>query len=95
MYGFEELAAKIEWEGGIPEAIMYGVGHAEVPPEVQDLWKQAELLTKQLDFICCTIEARINEAIEDDLDWLLEDESDLDLTSLDDDDDDAYIPPPT
>ena len=49
VYTLEDLAAKIEWEGGFEAALSYGITHDEVPDEVSTQWKQAEELFHRLE----------------------------------------------
>lgn len=44
-----ELADKIEWEGGIVEAIRYGIAADDVPEDIRDLWATAVQAVATLD----------------------------------------------
>lgn len=56
----EDLAAKVEWEGGVAEAISYGIDADQlVDPEVAALWQRA---IEQFEALRQTT-AQINEAI--------------------------------
>lgn len=44
----QQLADKVEWEGGVADAIDYGIKHDQVPSELEVEWLQAELLVEQL-----------------------------------------------
>lgn len=49
-YSLEDLRGKVDWEGGVLDAIEYGIKPAEVPEgELRDLWTQACALHEQLD----------------------------------------------
>jgi hypothetical protein len=41
----DQLAAKIEWEGGVLEAVDYGIRSTDMPEgdvELEELWKELE-----------------------------------------------------
>lgn len=45
----EGLAAKISYEGGLFDALTYGITSEEVPEEIQEAWKRAEAAKKLFD----------------------------------------------
>ncbi len=49
VFTLEDLAAKIDWEGGFIAALEYGVSHDEVPDEVSTQWKRAQELHDELE----------------------------------------------
>ena len=49
VYTLEDLAAKIDWEGGFEMALEYGITYDEVPDEVSEQWKKAQELHTQLN----------------------------------------------
>lgn len=47
----EDFAAKVEWEGGVFEALDYGLTISDVPDddtELKEVWGQLETLYKQI-----------------------------------------------
>ena len=52
----EELAGKVDWEGGLTEAILgYGIKSEDLPvgtpPEIVDAWKRVEAVGPDVDKI--------------------------------------------
>jgi len=49
-YNKEELVSKIEWEGGIPETLEYGVTADDIDdPELAKAWTQLEQMWRQFE----------------------------------------------
>lgn len=40
-YNWEDLYCKIDYEGGVDEAIRYGIAGDDVPADIEDLWRSA------------------------------------------------------
>jgi len=59
----KQLADKVEWEGGIMDAITYGIKSTEVPLTIEAEWKKAEALLEQLDPIVDEIVGKIEMEI--------------------------------
>lgn len=58
----EDFAAKVDWEGGVIDAIDYGLKPEDAPEgELRDLWRQACDLFKQME----PITNRIGELLEE------------------------------
>lgn len=55
----QELADQVEWEGGVADAIDYGIKSSEVPLELEAEWKKAEKLLKQSQAIVERIAAEL------------------------------------
>lgn len=51
----EELASKIEWEGGIMEAVDYGIKVADlpedIPVEIRDAWQRMRNVLADVDLV--------------------------------------------
>jgi hypothetical protein len=48
----DELAAKVEWEGGIPDAILdYGLTIADLPVDVIDAWYRIYMISDDVDLV--------------------------------------------
>lgn len=46
----EDFAAKVNWEGGVMDALAYGLKPSDAPEgPIRDLWTQAHALWEQLD----------------------------------------------
>lgn len=56
-----ELEAKIEWEGGLLQAIDYGIKYEEVPEEVRDMWAEAQRMELVLTALELHIITRLGE----------------------------------
>jgi hypothetical protein len=41
-WSMREVAVKCDWEGGVDEALRWGLDHKDVPEELEDLWKQMQ-----------------------------------------------------
>jgi uncharacterized protein (DUF1800 family) len=60
----EALAAKVEWEGGVMEAVDYGIKAEEMPDEeLRALWADLQVKYKAAD----EVSSKINALLED---WL-------------------------
>jgi hypothetical protein len=56
----EDLAAKIEWEGGIEEAFSYGIKHIDMPdPEIKAAWARAEIAYEAFSKVVREIEGML------------------------------------
>ena len=64
-YTLDDLLSKIDWEGGILDAIQYGISHEslpdEVPPAVKAAWKKIEKATDDLYVIETWLNANAEE----------------------------------
>lgn len=57
------LANKVEWEGGIEEAISYGIRAAEVPSSLYNDWREAEALLRKFQKVADRISVALDEEI--------------------------------
>jgi hypothetical protein len=49
LLGIDELASKVRWEGGILDALEYGIGSEEIAdPELATIWSRMEQLYNDL-----------------------------------------------
>ncbi len=48
-FNLEDLAAKIEWEGGFEGALDYGIKPEDVPEEIRPLWQRAVDAHRELE----------------------------------------------
>ncbi len=63
------LAAKIEWEGGLMEALDYGVKTADMPEgdeALAEAWAALEAAHKALEPLAAAVEALLPEPGDDD-----------------------------
>lgn len=72
-YRPSELLDKITYEGGVPEAITYGIKPDDVPDVVADEWDRAVGLMQELQECAATILGRLH-AIQDEQDEIWEEE---------------------
>ncbi len=55
-----EVAQRIAWEGGVLDAIEYGISHDQIDdPGLRTLWRQLEMRYKALTPIISRIEERL------------------------------------
>jgi hypothetical protein len=87
-YAWSELAEKFEWEGSLHECIVCGITSDEVPPSLYDAWREAEKLVSRLNAISAEVEAKVEEALEEQEGLFNEDEDWLEPWDFDDEDDD-------
>lgn len=55
-YTAEDLLSKIEWEGGVAEAMDYGITWHDVPLEISGRWYEANQLLDQFNVIADSIQ---------------------------------------
>ena len=58
----EDLAAKIDWEGGIAEAVAYGIKHTDIPdghPDLAAAWARLEDVHAEMECLCDEIHPMI------------------------------------
>ena len=60
----QDLLSKIEWEGGIIEAIAYGINSTEVPESVETLWRLAEEAYDTIEPLGFQIERALEESLK-------------------------------
>lgn len=56
----EDVVTKIEWEGGIDQAIRWGLTADDVPPQLEELWRGAEQLLSAYDKIVEDIDSLLD-----------------------------------
>ncbi len=57
------LAKKVDWEGGIEDAIRYGIRSAQIAdPELAEIWRELERLYSQVEPKLRLVERRLREA---------------------------------
>lgn len=61
-YSLGDFAAKVDWEGGIIDAIEWGLKPEDAPEEVRELWTQACALHAQLEPVAEKIGAILDAA---------------------------------
>lgn len=82
-YRPSELLDKITYEGGVPEAIAYGIKPDDVPDVVADEWDRALGLIQELQECSATILGRLHaimdeEAEEWEDEWGIDNDDDVD-----------------
>lgn len=63
VFTYEELAGKIDWEGGVAATISYGIKVDAVPEALRGKWATATKLEHELSDLCDEIEDLIGEAL--------------------------------
>lgn len=67
-YTLGQLAGKIEWEGGVFEALEYGIKANDVPVELEKLWAEAVSIHRDLADVIDEIAEHLNDVEPEDLD---------------------------
>ena len=60
-----DFASKVEWEGGIVEALDYGIKPKDVPEEIRPQWQELSDMWKKMEPLLEEVSTMLEDALMD------------------------------